>query len=309
MAQRYLKKGPLGPLLLAGLCWCLSPAQAVAQAAEEAFPNVPWTDLMVNLPDAEVLVSEQYEAQMDTYASQYLEQSAPPPRPAPPVAAQPMAITVQPTAPDVVIDNSPSKLDIDEVVLGQVEWLTEMNTQADTALSNKNWPLAELRLAQALGEYPQAHDTRLRLAALLYGRGAVGQTRDVLQQGIELAPQQADLRLTMARLLADQQRYIAAFHQLNQAHPRVGEHLDFYSLKAEMARRSGQCGPAIDTYQQLLGVQSVGSWWLGLGLCQRQLGEEYIQAFLQAQASADLGAASHRYIAQQLEQYDTAQTH
>lgn len=266
---------------------------------------------MVNLPEADP-VTEQQQAEMDEYAAQYLEQSLRQSAGQPPATAitvEPQARQAQAPARNLVIDNSPSVLDIDEVVLSKTEWLKEMNTQADTALANKNWPLAELRLAQALGEYPEAHDTRLRLAGLLYGRGALGQTRDVLQQGIELAPQQADLRLTLARLLAEQQRYVAAFHQLNQAHPSFAEHLDFYSLKAEMARRSGQCGPAIHTYQQLLSVQSVGSWWLGLGLCQRELGEDFVQAFLQAQASADLGAASHRYIAQQLEQHDTAQTH
>ncbi|ART79242.1 tetratricopeptide repeat protein [Oceanisphaera avium] len=235
--------------------------------------NVPWADLMVNLP----------EADMDAYAQQYLEQSIAPAK--------------QPTT-----ASSPSHLDINEVVLHKEQWIDELNRQADLALSHNNWPLAELRLAQVLAEFSDAHDTRLRLASLLYGRGALGQTRALLQEGIELSPTNPELRLILARLLAEQQRYLAAYEQLTHLQPAMASHLDYYSLKAELERRSAQCEQASQTYQQLLSHASVGAWWLGLGLCQRELGQDFSYAFEQARASADLGVASQRFVELQLQQ-------
>lgn len=291
------------PLMMLG-AGLLTPAIAQAQAvlaqtvqaqydAEQDFPEVSITDLMVNLPEPEL------DALALDYLQRSLQQSAG-------TVVEPSVVNrAQPAVQAVPVkkrDTSPSKLNFNEVVLNRTDWLSELNQQADAALASNNWPLAELKLAQALGEYPDAHETRLRLAALFYGRGALGQTRAVLQQGIELAPLQADFRLTLARLLAGQQRFVAALHQLNQVSPSFAEHLDYYSLKAETARRSGQCAQAISTYQQLLTQQSSGSWWLGLGLCQRQLGEDYSRAFMQARASADLGDASQQFVEQQLEQ-------
>ena len=213
------------------------------------------------------------------------------------VAWQDLMVAVAPA-------NNPatSELNINEVILNRSDWLVEQHQLASAALAVNNWPLAEQTLQQALGEYPDDHASRLRLAALLYGRGALTQAREQLQVGLTLAPRQADLRLTLARLLAEQQRYNAALQVLDEAHPPLAEHQDYYSLKADMARRSNQCDQAITTYKQLLAHNRVGGWWLGLGLCQRELGEEYGAAFLQARASADLGAASQRFVEQQLEQ-------
>ena len=278
-------------ILVAGASLLQLP-MAHGQIEVNAEENVPLTDLMVNLPEAE----------MDAFAADYLQQSLQQ------AASQPLALPSlpqsQPQASPVALSKAshsgPSKLDFSEVVLSRADWLTEKNRQADAALANNNWPLAELQLAQALGEYPDAHDTRLRLASMLYGRGALGQTNDVLQQGIDLAPTYVAFRLTLSRILAEQERFAAALYQLNQVNPNVVEHLDYYSLKADMARRSGQCQQAIDTYQQLLAHSRVGAWWLGLGLCQRELGEDFSSAFYQAQASADLGAASQRFVEQQL---------
>ena len=218
---------------------------------------------------------------------------------------QDLMVTVEPaySAADHQANSEPKgELNISEVVLNRSDWLAEQHRQADAALAINNWPLAEQTLQQALSEYADDHGSRLRLAALLYGRGALTQARDQLQIGLTLAPEQADLRLTLARLLAEQQRYNAALQVLGEAYPPLAAHIDYYSLKADMARRSNQCAQAIDTYKQLLEHNRVGGWWLGLGLCQRQLGEDFTTAFLQARASADLGAASQRFVDQQLEQ-------
>ncbi len=202
-----------------------------------------------------------------------------------------------------------STLSISEVSLSRADWLREQELQAESALAAGDWARAEYRLGQALSEYPDAHAIRLRLAALLFGRGALDQARDRLQQGLELAPDHADMRLTLARLLAEQERYQAALQVLDESQPPLPAHLDYYSLKADMARRGGQCVQAVDTYRRLLAESRAGAWWLGLGLCQRELGEDFVWAFQQARASADLGMASLRFVEQQLEHHGTAQTH
>ncbi|MFP2769493.1 tetratricopeptide repeat protein [Oceanisphaera sp. KMM 10153] len=202
-----------------------------------------------------------------------------------------------------------SSFSISEVTLSRGDWLADIGRQADAALAAGDWARAEFRLAQALAEYPDDQETRLRLASLQFGRGALDQARSQLQQGLELDPDQADMRLALARLLAEQQRYNAALQVLDESSPSLSQHLDYYSLKADMARRSGQCERAAETYRQLLEHSRVGGWWLGLGLCQRQLGEDFSSAFQQARTSADLGMASQRFVEQQLEQHGTAQTH
>lgn len=269
-----------------GVCLCMLMAVWPAhseQLTEAELSNVPMTDLMLNLSEAE----------LDDFATDFLQRSA---QQVPRQLVSPAATVT----PNKASPSGPRVLNLDEVVLTRSQWLADINAQADRALAANDWPNAELILAQALAEYPDAHDTRLRLASLFYGRGALGQASNVLQQGLDLAPQHAELRLTLARLLAGQQRFAAAWQQLNESHPDMGTHLDYYSLKAQVARRSGQCQQAISTYQTLLTHTRVGAWWLGLGLCQRELGEEYKTAFLKAQASADLGAASQQFIAEQL---------
>lgn len=202
-----------------------------------------------------------------------------------------------------------AELSITEVTLDRAGWLAEANKQADVALAAGDWARAEHRLAQALAEFPDAHAIRLRLAAMLFGRGALDQARVQLQQGLELAPDHADLRLALGRLLASQERYAAALRVLDDVSPLLHRHLDYYSLKAEMARRSGRCDLAVELYQRLLDHGHVGAWWLGLGLCQRELGQDFTRAFTQARASADLGNASLRFVEQQLEHHGTTQTH
>lgn len=274
----------------------LSPLAWAQVEQEQSLPDVPWNELMVNLPEAE----------MDAYAQEYLRQSeqdgAVQRQNVQAASFQPVIRHIAPANDPPTPNRGPSKLTMNEVVLSRADWLAELNQQADLALANNNWPLAELRLAQALGEYADAHDLRLRLASLLYGRGALDQTRALLQEGIALAPEYSQYRLILARLLAEQQRYEAALEQLNQLSPVMASNLDYYSLKAEVARRSGQCAQAVSTYQQLLAYGGTGAWWLGLGLCQRDLGEDFSHAFKQARASADLGVASQRFVEQQLEQ-------
>ncbi|GHA12124.1 tetratricopeptide repeat protein [Oceanisphaera arctica] len=202
------------------------------------------------------------------------------------------------------------ELTITEVTLSRAERVQETNHEADTALAEGDWARAEYRLGQLLAEYPDEHQVRLRLAAMQYGRGALDEARVQLQQGLELAPAHADLRLALARLLAEQDRHGAAFAVLDEAAPDLVSHLDYYSLKAEMARRSGDCATAITLYHRLLDRSpGVGSWWLSLGLCQRRLGQDFVPAYRRALASADLGNASLHFVQQQLEQHGSAQTH
>jgi MSHA biogenesis protein MshN len=202
------------------------------------------------------------------------------------------------------------ELTITEVTLGRAVRVQETNQQADMALAEGDWARAEYRLGQLLAEFPDEQAVRLRLAAMQYGRGALDEARHQLQQGLELAPAHADLRLALARLLAEQERYEAALGVLDGASPELARHLDYYSLKAEMARRSGDCRQAITLYHRLLDrTPGVGAWWLALGLCQRSLGQNFVPAYRRALVSIDLGEASLRFVQQQLEQYGSAQTH
>ncbi|WP_157953586.1 DUF6584 family protein [Zobellella maritima] len=201
-------------------------------------------------------------------------------------------------------------LSITEVTLSRAQQVQQTREQVDAALANGEWARAEYRLGQLLAEYPDEQDVRLQLAAMQYGRGALNEARIQLQQGLELAPDHADLRLALARLLAEQSRFEAAFAVLDQAGPELGRHLDYYSLKAEMARRSGDCATAIGLYRRLLEKSpGVGAWWLSLGLCQHAQGQDFVSAYRQALASTDLGNASLRFVQQQLEQHGSAQTH
>ncbi|WMC12300.1 tetratricopeptide repeat protein [Oceanimonas pelagia] len=202
-----------------------------------------------------------------------------------------------------------SELAISEVTPSRAERLAEGQKASELALAAGDWAGAEQRLLSLLAEYPDAHSVRLKLASLQYGRGALAQARALLQQGLALAPAQAELRLTLARILASERRHAAAWKVLDGATPSLAEHLDYYGLKAEAGRRSNQCEAAIALYHRLLAVQDSGPWWLGLGLCQRRLGQDFTAAFEQARASVDLGVASLQFVNQQLEQHGTTQTH
>lgn len=202
-----------------------------------------------------------------------------------------------------------SELTINEITPSRAERLAEGEKAAELALAAGDWAGAEQQLLGLLADYPEAHAIRLKLASLQYGRGALSAAKAQLQQGIELAPQQPALRLVLARILASENRYAAAWKVLDGTEPALAEHLDYYSLKAEAGRRSGQCSAAMTLYHRLLAEQDSGPWWLGLGLCQRSLGQDFAAAFEQARASVDLGMASLQFVEQQLEQHGTTQTH
>lgn len=203
-----------------------------------------------------------------------------------------------------------SELSISEVTVSRADQLAEAEATANAALATGNWLQAEQQLNDALARYPDAHQLRLKLAALQYGRGAPAQAKALLQQGLELAPEQAGLRLTLGRILANENRHAAAWQVLKQAEPELAQHLDYYALMAEAGRRSGRCEDAMAVYHRLLTQQNSGPWWLGLGLCQRSLGRDFTHAFEQAQASVDLGEASLQFVNRQLElQHGTTQTH
>ncbi|OXY82668.1 tetratricopeptide repeat protein [Oceanimonas doudoroffii] len=202
-----------------------------------------------------------------------------------------------------------SELHIAEIKPSREDELRESRHAAELALVAGDWSGAERILMTTLASHPDAHALRLKLASLLYGRGALDSARTLLQQGLKAAPEHPSLRLTLARILAGEQRHAAAWKVLDGAAPVLAEHLDYYALKAEAGRRSNRCDAAIPLYRQLLTRQDSGPWWLGLGLCQRSLDQDYTHAFEQARASVDLGVASLQFVEQQLEHHATTQTH
>ena len=121
--------------------------------------------------------------------------------------------------------------------------------------------------SRVLANDPLDHETRERLAGLLYGEGRLPEAQQVLAEGIRLAPMRADFRLMQARLAMASGNKALALQTLSDQEPAVASNLEYYATRAALAQELEQPAIASRSYQQLVIAQPAEArWWLGLGI-------------------------------------------
>lgn len=141
------------------------------------------------------------------------------------------------------------------------------------SLNADNIELASSLLFQLLENEPENIKARKKLASLLFAQGNYAQSRQLLLQGMELHPTQADLRLMLARLYVVQEQPSQAMTVLSEFQPSTGNQVEYLGYRAALAQQLKQTKLAQSDYQILTNVESANAkWWLGLGLADDQLG-------------------------------------
>ncbi|MNC59960.1 hypothetical protein D3C75_1098050 [compost metagenome] len=130
-----------------------------------------------------------------------------------------------------------------------------------------------------LAHDPHNQGAREQLAALLYGEGRLTEAGQVLEEGLSLAPQQADFRLLLARVAIGAGDRPKALGWLSGLQPEIANNL--------LRQQPDQ-----------------GRWWLGLGVAEdgQGHGQRALDAYRNAQLHGNLGEASARWLEQRIAQ-------
>ncbi len=185
--------------------------------------------------------------------------------------------SINPEQTPVVNQSATTTLSISRKQLSPSELAAKKMVQAEQAILDQNIKEAEQYFEDILIIYPQHQAARKQLAALLYGRQATQQAVNILAQGIELNPQDAELRLMQARIYVESGFQEQAYDILRP----LSQVLDteYQALLATLAQSLKQYESAKVAYTQLIKIQAnQGRWYLGLAISHDSLGE-YQQAY------------------------------
>lgn len=142
------------------------------------------------------------------------------------------------------------------------------NARLEAALENRGSdPAGTIRDLQMLvSEEPRFASARVQLALLLWQKARQDEALQALREGRQLFPDNADITILLARLLAELQQNREAFDLLRQMRAPVSNP-GYYGLLGALARQQGQLDLANKAYRQALRLNPDNlQWQMGLGL-------------------------------------------
>jgi len=176
-----------------------------------------------------------------------------------------------------------ASLSISRKKLSSTELAAKKMTQAEQAMLNNNVELAEQYFEEILLISPKHASARKQLAALLYGRQSIQEAINILSQGIQLTPDNSELRLMLARVYSEK-----GFNQqaLNTLTPLADTpDVAYQSAIATSAQSLSAHQAAINAFSQLVTLeQGQSRWYLGLAVAYDRLGQysQAVDAYQQA---------------------------
>lgn len=194
-----------------------------------------------------------------------------------------------------------SELSIEAVSLTPNELANVEYLNAEKALDQQNSKQAALNLESALYYRPDWVMARQKLAALYYGRGNVQEAIATLERGLSTQPNQADLRLTLAKLLMNESQFQAALTVLDEKSGHMS--IQYLAMRGALAQQLNHNDIALACYQKLIQrAPKDGRWWMGLAIVQERT-KAINQALASYQQALDLGnisSSSQLFIQQRL---------
>jgi MSHA biogenesis protein MshN len=160
-------------------------------------------------------------------------------------------------------------------------------------------------LAELVDSEPRNIAARKKLAAMLFAQNQTARASEVLELGIRAFPQDADMRLMLARLLTRQQREEDAFSLLTPTQPLNNENTEFLGYRAALAEKLGAHQIAYKDYQKLSrDYPEEARWWLGLAVSSERIEENQtaIQAYQRVLNLSQLGADVQQFAQQRISQ-------
>lgn len=183
------------------------------------------------------------------------------------------------------------------------EQIVQFRNRAAQAVADKNIPEAIHFYNQIIELNQSAHDTRKKLAVLYYSTDASEEAKEVLSDGVDLVPQRVDFRLMLARLYYREGSFFDAYEVLEELEPEVQSNIDYYGLKANVAKELEEFAEASHIYGRLaLFEPNRAQWWLGLAVSLDKIGqsEGALKAYENAIDLRQLSASADDFIRQRI---------
>lgn len=195
-------------------------------------------------------------------------------------------------------------LNIEKIELSKEELIEHKRTLLAQAKANQELDKA-IQYARELHQLnPQAPDDIAELAALLYAKGDFDLVEALLLSGLRYESGELKLRLMLARLYYKNGRLNSAHQVLMEKQPDVSANLDYYVLRASLARELEKFELGMQDYALLTQVNpNQGSWWLGYALCADSAAKrsQAVNGYQRALATATLGSSSVKFAQQRLQ--------
>ncbi|ELR66317.1 MSHA biogenesis protein MshN [Photobacterium marinum] len=192
-------------------------------------------------------------------------------------------------------------VELDAGQLAEIEY-----EKAHKAWENGDSKKAIGYLESAVIYQPEWVKARQKLSALYYGRGEVREAIATLQHGLELDSKQLDLRLTLAKLLANESQPQAALNVLNQLPEK--HHSGYLAMRGALAQQLNNNRLAMSSYRMLVKDEPYdGRWWMGLGIALERDAQESKarDAYQQALLMGRISSQSQQFIQQRLTALDS----
>ncbi|MEX1222883.1 MAG: tetratricopeptide repeat protein [Idiomarina sp.] len=226
-----------------------------------------------------------------------------------------MVPQTEPTTPSTTsvatpADTSEPSLSVRRVQLSPAQLAARNLEKAEEAFSKGQQQQGQELLEQALTVQPLNTVVRERLAAYWYGRGYGNRALAILQQGIQLQPQAADLKLLLARMYQRLEMPADALEVLKSMTLSAERSREGLSIRAELAWKAADYAQAVTDYQALTqAMPGNARWWLGLALALDDSGAamEAVGAYRKALQIGGFTAATNLYIQERMTQLQDSQ--
>lgn len=164
-------------------------------------------------------------------------------------------------------------------------------------LANNQTQEAFSRLEQQLQENPGAHQTRETYAKLLLNQGDNLLAQDLIETGLQLAPNHSGFKKVKARLMIASGDIEDAVALLESRAPSVASDLEYHEILASLQLASKDYRGAALSYTGLVQQdQTQGKWWYGFAAAQDAMGNESAarQAYSRAIEQPNLSTSLRR---------------
>jgi MSHA biogenesis protein MshN len=171
----------------------------------------------------------------------------------------------------------------------------------------------EARLAFVKALQADRHHIQARhaLAVVFVSQNRLDDAQTVLGEGLEISPDQAQLRLVLGRIKAQRNDLPGAIESVKaalasgEASNTLAEPVQARALLATLQQSAGQHAAAIDNYAAALRqAPSNGAWWIGMGISLAADGriESSREAFTRARSTESLTPELQQYVEDRLRQ-------
>ncbi|WP_258807469.1 lipopolysaccharide assembly protein LapB [Pseudidiomarina sp. CB1] len=211
-------------------------------------------------------------------------------------------VVATPEQPPVADEKPQGTMQVERVELSAEELAEVKLKQAREAMQKGERQRAGSLFEQVIALAPEHVAARSELAAYWYGRGQISSALAVLEQGLELQPQQSRWQLLYAKILLEGGAYQRVVDALRQINPNAAEAADLYQLRAAAANEVGRYASAAADYVVLAERTGEGRWWLAAAVAfeDAQQPDAAMRSYQQALATDTLNADARNYAQQRL---------